>query len=346
MSWIYRADSVNSSPHEVTLDPALLPFTLRQWIAESRYSGMTRHQLTQALESRGISEEAVLAEIQRQDAEPCFRVGYRLAENLRNLEAVLDTCNALRALSPTSGTVHRRSRLTRAAFRDKYYASNLPIVLTDVSTGWPALTRWTPDYLRSVVGSADVEVMENRTEGRLRDVDSPAQTVIVPFDEFVDALKDERHSRELYLVGNNRFMDTAAAGILWGDFGIDERYLDPTKARECVCFWFGPRATVTPLHRDLSNILFCQIRGRKRFTLISPFDSHRVYNEVGVFSEVDCEDPDLERFPRFSAVQKQALVLDPGDALFIPVGWWHRVEALDAAMSLSFTNFVFQNTFG
>jgi mannose-6-phosphate isomerase-like protein (cupin superfamily) len=35
----------------------------------------------------------------------------------------------------------------------------------------------------------------------------------------------------------------------------------------------------------------------------------------------------------------------PGQALFIPVGWWHCVEALETSISMSFTNFVWPNTY-
>jgi quercetin dioxygenase-like cupin family protein len=33
------------------------------------------------------------------------------------------------------------------------------------------------------------------------------------------------------------------------------------------------------------------------------------------------------------------VVVEPGEFLFIPVGWWHWVKALDISISVSFTSF-------
>jgi ribosomal protein L16 Arg81 hydroxylase len=38
----------------------------------------------------------------------------------------------------------------------------------------------------------------------------------------------------------------------------------------------------------------------------------------------------------------EALV-EPGEILFIPIGWWHAVRSLDVSMSLSFTNLRFND---
>ena len=46
---------------------------------------------------------------------------------------------------------------------------------------------------------------------------------------------------------------------------------------------------------------------------------------------VDLAAPDLERFPRFAAAWQEAEqgTLEPGDAIYIPYGWWHGVESLE-----------------
>ena len=38
-------------------------------------------------------------------------------------------------------------------------------------------------------------------------------------------------------------------------------------------------------------------------------------------------------------------VIDKGEAIFLPIGWWHHVTALDRSISMSFTNFIADNEF-
>jgi ribosomal protein L16 Arg81 hydroxylase len=39
------------------------------------------------------------------------------------------------------------------------------------------------------------------------------------------------------------------------------------------------------------------------------------------------------------------VVVEPGETLFVPLGWWHQVEALDTSLSISFTNLDVPNSF-
>jgi ribosomal protein L16 Arg81 hydroxylase len=88
-----------------------------------------------------------------------------------------------------------------------------------------------------------------------------------------------------------------------------------------------------------------QVAGRKRYRIIPASQWQYVYNNSGVFSDVDCERPDFNQYPKFREATVIDVVLRRGDVLFMPVGWWHQVRALDVSMTVSFTNFVFPNHF-
>jgi hypothetical protein len=91
------------------------------------------------------------------------------------------------------------------------------------------------------------------------------------------------------------------------------------------------------------NVLFVQVYGEKEFALAPPEALPLMYNRIGVFSDVDYTAPDPERFPLFKEVQFKSAILKAGEALFIPVRWWHFVRTHDVSISLSFTNFIWPN---
>ena len=110
-------------------------------------------------------------------------------------------------------------------------------------------------------------------------------------------------------------------------------------------FWFGPAGTVTPLHHDTLMLFHTQVVGRKRWRFVSPLEWSRVYNLRNVFSEVDLERPDLERYPAFADATVLEVVVEPGETMFLPLGWWHQVTSLDVSLSFSYSCLAVPNHF-
>ncbi|MGC8520714.1 MAG: cupin-like domain-containing protein [Steroidobacteraceae bacterium] len=100
--------------------------------------------------------------------------------------------------------------------------------------------------------------------------------------------------------------------------------------------WIGNKVTVQT-HFDFYSNIACVVAGRRHFTLFPPEQLANLYPSsldvtlAGVpVSMVSPDAPDHDRYPRFHMAQAHAQVVElgPGDALFIPYGWWHRVESL------------------
>ena len=102
--------------------------------------------------------------------------------------------------------------------------------------------------------------------------------------------------------------------------------------------WIGNAVKVNT-HFDLAYNIACVAGGRRRFTLFPPDQIGNLYIAPLDFtpsgapvSLVQFTRPDHARFPRYGEALRHALhaELGPGDALFIPYGWWHHVESLTA----------------
>ena len=331
---------LDTSPDEA----AILSHDWSLWLAKNRMLGMSDDAVLEIVVRDGVPEDLARAELARISSDPCFEAGSWLANRLHKLESMLEIQEMLRDLAPSSRRIERRRNVSPAEFLTSYYAENRPLVLLDYADSWAA-RNWTVTSLREALADEPVEVMTGRSQDDRYEINSESHRSMLPFREYADRVRSAGHSNDVYLVANNHLLDVPAAAPMWDDFDAGQAPLNAATAPGNAFLWFGPAGTVTPLHHDVMNVLFVQLHGRKRFTLIPPGFGPRVYNEIGVYAEVDPEHPDYRAHPAFRGVPITSVLLEPGETLFLPVGWWHRVESLDVSISLSFTNFVHLNEF-
>jgi hypothetical protein len=177
-----------------------------------------------------------------------------------------------------------------------------------------------------------------------RDKDAHRRTA--PFDAFMDAIAQPGAGNDAYITAYNCERNRQALSVLDGDIGEIGPILDPVAPHAKGMMWIGPEGTFTALHHDLTNNLIAQAVGSKRLKILPASEVGRLYNDEHVFSGVaDLEDPalDLRAHPRLIGARMYEVVLAPGEALFLPFGWWHQVRALSFSVTLTYTNFRWPN---
>jgi Rps23 Pro-64 3,4-dihydroxylase Tpa1-like proline 4-hydroxylase len=254
--------------------------------------------------------------------------------------ALLDLYSRLFRQSRQARAVDVRSELSGDEFYERYYFANCPVLLKGAMNESPAVRSWSPAFFATHYGSVMVRV----TAERSRDPDYEsnfAETLrTVSLREFVERIEMEPESNDYYLFARNFFFDHPALCPLRRDLQPPPNIIDSDDGRPgTVKMWFGPKGTVTPFHHDEHSILFAQIFGSKRFKLVPPFDGPRLYARRRFYSAIDPEAADLARYPEFSGATVLDIVAEPGDMLFLPVGWWHWVKALDVSISATFCSF-------
>ncbi len=193
------------------------------------------------------------------------------------------------------------------------------------------------------MGSAPIEFQGGRDGDPLFERNKDAHRQTAPFDGFIDMIT-QAPGNDAYLTAYNSARNVAALAPLARDIRPIDEILTRDGGHPDGMMWIGPAGAWTPLHHDLTNNLIVQVVGRKRLILTPAAYAGRVYNRQHVFSEVqDLERFDAGRFPLLGGVHAYEVVLDPGEALFVPLGWWHQARALDFSVTLTFTNFRWPN---
>ncbi|MEY9543121.1 hypothetical protein ABIE85_006181 [Bradyrhizobium diazoefficiens] len=315
------------------------------WIARNLLRGVSKSEILMVMAEKGFGSTQSENLVDRVTNDPIFRGAEPLGRRVGNLEALLDVRRTLARQNPANSSIDRRRDLSREEFHLEYYCRNRPVIITDLVKRWPAFRLWTPDYFRKQYGDVMVAIQSNRKTHPVYEVFLRGHTKEVRFAEYIDMLEQGGETNQYYLTANDRLLDNEKIRPLLKDFWPFPEYFREDDREQKQFLWLGPKGAVSPLHRDRLNVFMTQVYGRKRVKMISSDALHLVYNFESFFSEVDAEEPDLKAYPRFSEAEIIDVVLEPGEALLIPVGWWHHVRSLDISINVSLTNFLFGNDF-
>jgi hypothetical protein len=257
---------------------------------------------------------------------------------------LLDSLERLKDLSPRIAGLARYETIAAERFLDDHYAVNRPAVLTREIAAWPALERWNPEYLKRRVGAAAIEYQGGRGDDANYERTKDNHRRTMPFDGFIDLIEGAGPFNDAYITAYNSAQNAAALTPLHDDMRFIDHLLDPQLGAPYGMMWIGPGGTFTPLHHDLTNNLLVQVCGSKQVLLLPATATPRLYNDQHVFSRVpDLEDADFAAFPDLVGLRGHRVDLNPGEALFIPLGWWHQVVASSFSVSITYTNFRWAN---
>ncbi|HRN79771.1 MAG TPA: cupin-like domain-containing protein [Ferruginibacter sp.] len=224
--------------------------------------------------------------------------------------------------------------LSPADFKSRYYQPMVPVVMKGLSKQWPALNKWTWDYFINVVGDKQVGVYNN--------VKSDSYTPINTADDYMlfgDYLKKARSGPlDLRIFLFNIFQH---APQLTADFTWPDKYMSGFVKKYPMLF-VGGQGSITHMHFDIdmSHILHTQFTGRKRVLLFPFTEQHKLYRKpwevlsLANFANYS-QSFDYENFPAVKLAKGYEVILEHGDTLFMPAGYWHHMEYLDAGYAMS-----------
>lgn len=135
------------------------------------------------------------------------------------------------------------------------------------------------------------------------------------------------------VVSNIRNRPSDVNRILGFDAG---KLFDYRRALNAANLWISHRGVFTQSHFDELENFNVALEGRKRFVMAPPgfraYYPRSLKRGFGDKSQVfDFDDVDWARYPKLAAklVQRREVILEPGQMLYLPLGWWHQAESLD-----------------
>lgn len=239
------------------------------------------------------------------------------------------------ALSPE---IERREGLSYRDFVKDYLEPHRPVILTDALRDWRALSLWTPEFFKTRYGDMRIEIgKRSYTMGDFIDrvlastVENPAPYFEGQrFCDLLPVLLEDIFPVPPYLFPN------------W----LDERYFPPQlegqmhRGNELEIFIGGNGSGFFKLHYDYlrTHTFIMHVYGRKKFIVYSPDQSPWMYaprKERDRSPVGDVERPDIEKYPLFARAVPTIFVLEPGETLFVPPGWWHTSRMLTPCISVA-----------
>lgn len=239
-----------------------------------------------------------------------------------------------------------------------YRKGEKPFLLLNHPELWKTAERWSHfDYLYTLLGGDDAVYRNEHSRDNhmpywnLRGLDRPPPDWVAPtenvkltyadwFDKAMTIEKSDKNATDLehYYFRLN--------GVFRGDndFLYDELPIflptrknffmpEPESQRGINCR-FGSKGTIAETHYDFSRNFIVLLKGQKRYILSHPnqCENLELYphgHPSARHSKVDWSNPNEWHTGRFPQAQVNEVILQPGDALYLPTSWFHFIVSLN-----------------
>ncbi|NHR05534.1 hypothetical protein HA052_09990 [Chromobacterium haemolyticum] len=219
--------------------------------------------------------------------------------------------------------IERRRGLSKEVFDREYRHQQRPVILEGYAADWPAVRHWSFEHLARRCGATPVVVNSYSSQ----------RSAQASFAEFVDMLMRNEgpettpiYLQEWYYQASCPELaeDMPELDIAQYDFRRD-LYGEVISTNHQL--WLGQRGGVTRLHQDsyTIDVMHVQLVGEKHWTVLGP---------QAMLPETETGDADLQALADDPAAQLMQCTLKPGDVLYLPALWFHRIKLLSNSIGL------------
>ncbi len=204
---------------------------------------------------------------------------------------------------------------------DRHVRAGRPFMVPGFARSWPACEKWSPAYLADACGDTVIPV------SHYPDGVTLAGKVEMTVRDYLAAISATPESWKHHYMESVELADLSEG--LYQDAPIPADLDDLPGVSDTVFFGLNT-GSCCHIHAHEEAVVF-QVMGTKVFTLYPPGDVQHLYFEPVTRdyrrSRVAFPDVDYRRFPLARRLTPIDVVLEPGDALYLPVHWAHWTAA-------------------
>jgi hypothetical protein len=217
-------------------------------------------------------------------------------------------------------------------FNDFYFKPQKPVVIKGLAKEKIAGKRWSIDYFKNTMGNLVVDVFDNANK-KSASTAFTAADLKMKFGDFLSIIaKNEKTDLRIFL-----FNFFKSYPQLRKEFPCPTIFKGLLDSRAYM--FFGGKDTTVRIHYDLdlSNVLLTHFGGKKKVILIAPEYTDLLYClPFNTYSLINLDQINYNKYPALAYINGYECVLQDGDSIFMPSGYWHYMTYLEGSFSISY----------
>jgi hypothetical protein len=230
--------------------------------------------------------------------------------------------------------VEKVDQISAEAFHKNYYVPRKPVVISGLAKNWPAYSKWDWDFFIKEVGDKEVGVYNNVKSDAYTAINTADEYML--FGEYLRRAKAGPLDLRIFLFNIFEHAPGITKDFTWPD------HLMKGFIKKYPMLFVGGQGSITHMHFDIdmSHILHTQFIGKKKVLLFPFEEQYKLYRKPWeVLSMANyanySQSFDYENFPAVKLAKGYEVILEHGDTLFMPAGYWHHMEYLEAGIAMS-----------
>jgi len=221
------------------------------------------------------------------------------------------------------------SLIDKKDFLASYFKPLRPLVIQDLAKSWPASKKWTPEFFKNQHGDKQVKVYDGSFIAAGNNYMSSIKTIALR--DYIEQVMTTSQDLRMFLYNIKSEIPDLLDDITFPSLvkGISKSF---------VFMFFGCKGSVTQMHFDIdmSHVFHTAMYGKKTVYLFPYEQGNNLHRyPFTCRSYVNVEHPDFERFSGLKNVKGFKLVLEAGETLYIPSGYWHHFVYDEAGYAVS-----------